>query len=209
MASKYKEQDVKVTFYDVANRKNESGRAASLASKYSTKETVNLCVKERKGMSPERFFLILAVILVFVLIIEFFGIYRPYLALEQAEKQLADAEARRDAIYDSMSDREEVRAEYRKYNYENFPSNIVDRADVLKLLEDEVFPRGKVQNATITQNVLTLTVVEVPKGEGAAMQEAIRKNKIVETVSASRTSDDAGLETVSMTVVFKNATEVK
>ncbi len=207
MAVSKKEADVQVTFYDVANRTTNSARASAIASKYSTKETVNLCIKERKGMSFELFFLILAAILVFLLIMEFFGIYRPYLALEQAEAQLTEDQARLEQLYGEMSDRESVREQYRLYNYENFPRDLVDRADVLDLLEKEVFPHGKVVTFSITRNALTLTLTGIPDAEGAAMQKALRENKIVQTAIVS--SEDEATGIVSMTIIFKDATEVE
>lgn len=212
MAKKSKEADVKIVYYDVANQTTRSGSAAAVSSKYPTKDTVNLCMKERKGISYEIFFLLFIVIFAVLIIVEFFGVYRPYLEVERKEAQLAEQQAQLEQIYSEMQDREQVRNDYRQYNYENFPRQIVDREEVLALLERSVFPKGKITSVSVSGNNLILAVAGVSRADVDKMQAEIREDKIVQSILVSRTdfnSNDAGEEvaTVNMSILFKDASE--
>ena len=215
MAKKVKKEqgaDVKVTYYDVAAHTTRTESASAIANKYSTKETVNLCIRERKGISYEMFFLLLAIFFSLLLIFEYFCVYRPYYEVEQLEKQLAARQAEVERIYGSMSDRQEKLEEYRKYNYENFPREIVSRDDILELLERTVFKKGKVSNVSISRNTLTMTVSEVLWGDIDGIQMSIREDVMVDNVFVSRTNlqSDGGVETatINITIFFKDATEI-
>ncbi len=202
---KEKEAEVQVTFYDVANKRTYQAPP----SKHASKETVNLCMREKTSISYELFFLLLAVIFIILVIVEFFGVYRPYLAVERAEADLAEKQTQLEQIYDSMSNpsREEVRDNYRRYNYENFPREIVNREEILALLEETVFEKGKITSAALLENnTVELTVSGVLREDIEPMQQQLNeKEGIVDWVEVSHVNfemDDTGAEsaTLSMTI---------
>ena len=207
MAKKVKEADVKVVEYDVASHSAQG--AAPVPPKYSSKETVNLCMKERKSISYETFFIILIIFFAVLLVIEYFGAYLPYREIEQKEKQLAANETELSQLQNSMSDRDQVRADYRQYNYENFPRNIVDRAEILALLERTVFERGKITSVNISSNnTVVLNVADVSRDDLEAMQKEIREDDLVFNVFVSRTNlEDGESAGVTMTIVFNDPSE--
>lgn len=195
-----------VVYYDVANQKTYSGSSASIARQYTTKETVNLCMHEKKGMSLAVFFLLLAALFLVLILLEFFGVYRPYLALERKEAKLAEDRATLSQLYSGMSDRKQVQEDYRKYNYENFPASRVDREEVLDLLEEAVFDKGKITSFNITENSLVITVSEVMREDVDLIQKQIRESELVSLVVATITSgQEEELASVSLTVLFKDA----
>lgn len=207
MAKKVKEADVKVVEYDVASHSAQG--AAPVPPKYSSKETVNLCMKERKSISYETFFIILIIFFAVLLVIEYFGAYLPYREIEQKEKQLAANETELSQLQNSMSDRDQIRADYRQYNYENFPRNIVDRAEILALLERTVFERGKITSVNISSNnTVVLNVADVSRDDLEAMQKEIREDELVFNVFVSRTNlEDGESAGVTMTIVFNDPSE--
>ncbi len=207
MAKKVKEADVKVVEYDVASHSAQG--AAPVPPKYSSKETVNLCMKERKSISYETFFIILIIFFAVLLVIEYFGAYLPYREIEQKEKQLAANETELSQLQNSMSDRDQIRADYRQYNYENFPRNIVDRAEILALLERTVFERGKITSVNISSNnTVVLNVADVSRDDLEAMQKEIREDDLVFNVFVSRTNlEDGESAGVTMTIVFNDPSE--
>ena len=204
--NKKKTADGDVTYYDVAAGVSRKGKAHKLASKYSSKDTVNLCIRERKGLSAELFFLILAGILIVLLLLEFFGVYRPYLNLETAEKDLAQQQAEVQRIKDEIKDMDEVREEYRKHNYENFPRERVNREDVFKLIEETVFPYGKITNFTLSENKLTLDITDISEFDITRIPLDIEASEIVEHCDQPITSSDAdGKTTYTLNITFKDA----
>lgn len=212
MSKKVKDADAQITYYDVADHKTRTAKASAI-SKYSTKDTVNLCIRERKGISYELFFLLVALFFTLLAIIEFFGVYRPYYNIEQAEKQLADDKAYLEQLQDDMSDFNSVRDQYRQYNYENFPRDTVNRDDVFDLIERVVFDRGRIISYSISDNRLDLTISDVSPEDFVSIPLDIGKDKIVEsydTPSAEVKQDnETGKATFRIIIYFKNATEVK
>ncbi len=206
---KQNKADGEVMYYDVAAGVSRKGKAKSLASKYSTKETVNLCIRERKGLSYELFFLILAGILLFLVLIEFLGVYRPYLNLEAAEKELANQKAEVQEIKDSIKDMDQVREDYRKYNYENFPRERIDREEVFNLIEDTVFDRGLITNFTLAENTLTLQISGTSLEDLLVIPAEIEENELVESYDMPNTQvkydEETGKASFSITIHFKDA----
>lgn len=198
------EPEAQVTFYD-GGKRAEEGETVVADPSFFAHETVNLCKREKRWMTYERFFLIIALVFLLMALIEFLAVYRPYSALEDKEAQLAADQATLSELYGGMLDRNEVRENYRKYNYENFPAEIVDREKVLDLLERTVFLRGKISGVTLSGNTLVLSITGVERSEIEAMQIEIRESDIVESVVISRTDLDE-TAAVGMTIVFKDAT---
>lgn len=205
--NKKKNTDGTVLYYDVAAGVSREGDAQKLASKYATKDTVNLCIRERKGISTELFFLILAAILVVLLLLEFFFAYRPYLNLEEKEKQRDAEQAAVDRLIDEMKDIDSVREEYRKYNYENFPRERVDREDVFALIEETVFPYAMITHFTFRDNVLTLALHGNDRADISLISDSILDHgDLVESCRRTAWTIDGEGEWVStFTVTFKDA----
>ncbi len=200
-------EEARVTFYDVSSR-SSGGSAPEMISEGDSKETVNLCKRDRGGLSPAKICLIVALVLLVLIVIEFFGVWLPYRALEKKEAELADYQAQLSALNDGMKDMDTVQEEYRKYNYENFPSEIVDREEVLRLLEEKVFPRGKITGFNISGNTLNITVSDILIEDIVPLQTEIRESGIVERVSLGTTSGTAeGRASLGLTIVFKDASE--
>ncbi len=197
--------DGEVLYYDVAAGATRKGNARSLASKYSTKDTVNLCIRERKGISYELFFLIFAAILLVLLLIEFFGVYRPYLDMEAREAELTRIEASTQDLYDQMSDRTQVRDLYRQHNYENFPRERVDREDVFDLIERLVFDKAIITSFTLRENVLTLGLHGPVRSDLEKIANSIMDDELVLSCGRSNwTQSESGFDT-TLTITFKDA----
>lgn len=163
MPKKQKPDENSVILYDVAANASRRERASAVKHKYSTKTTLNLCMREKPAVSVELFFLLLAIILIFLLLIEFFGIYRPYYQVEQLEKTL---DADRSAIAElqrKLDDYDEKREEYNKYNYEDYDATLADRLDVLDMLERVVTPyRAKIRSLSFDgRNTLSMSLTDI------------------------------------------------
>lgn len=202
-----------VVLYDVADDALKKEKGTVVTNKYSTKNTLNLLMKEKSSISFELFFLLLAIIMLLLALVEYFVVYRPYRAVEQAEAALREEQARLEQILDKIKDYDDVRADYLKYNYENFDSSIVDRLDILDLLERKVFGVGKIQSMNISGNTLTMTMTEVSVDASSKLQSTLQEEAetgIVEYVSVTRTgynSGEDGVPTVNIVITFKNADE--
>lgn len=188
-------------------KKTSARSRGSEAPTYRSKSTLNLCMKDRPVLAPEVICLLIVLILLIVLFVEFFGIYRPYLAVERAEAQLKADNAALQETLDRIEDYDEVRQQYRQYNYENFDKTIADRPAILDLVEKVLFPAGKIKNMELNGNTLVLSMVEVPLSEVSEMKEALEASELVEGVELSWTGYDVRdkenkVPTVNFTVTF-------
>lgn len=205
--NKKKTADGEVTYYDVAAGVSRKGKAHKLASKYSSKDTVNLCIRERKGLSAELFFLILAGILIVLLLLEFFGVYRPYLNLETAEQQLADQRAEIELLEDSMSDYQEIQQKYNQFNYENFPRERVGSDEMFDLIKETVFSRALITSFRFNGNAnrLTLDIEGNNPDDLTVIVSSIRaKTDLVQQCNYGNWKMGTGFKT-TLTIDFKPA----
>lgn len=205
-SDKKKKPNEEVTYYDVAAGTTRTGKPKALASKSSTKDTVNLCIHERKGLSIEMFFLILAAILLVLLVIEYFCAYRPYVKLEAAENEYVQGQKELDDLRNSMSDEPTVREEYRKRNYEKFPRELVDREDVFDVVESLVFDRALITSYTLRENVLTLGL-RGSRDDLTAISADFMGEDLVDTCTRSTWTTENGQFETTLTITFAKVEE--
>lgn len=200
--------EVEVTFYDAATAARPVS-SSDVAKKYSAKETVNLFMKDRKDISFELFFLLLAIILILLLAVEYFFAYMPYRRLEQAEADLRADQTRLERLDVPDDEFERVENDYLKYNYEHFDKTIADREDVLDMLGETAFKYGKATSVDITGNTVRLNLSGVPSDKVETLQTEMREHKRVNDVFVTNVKMENSLADVSLTVLLNDATKVK
>lgn len=191
-----------IVVYDVAADKTETQKARYI-SKFTQKDTLNLCMKV-KSITLEMFFLLLAIILVVVMLVEYFGVYRPYLAVEQAEASLTEMENQKNSLDNKLKDYSDVQSQYREYNYENYDITIASRPDVFALLEKVVFPEGKITSLTLNGNTLNINMEEIPQANLSRLNKNLLAEKIVAGVSYSRSGYESEVPMLYFTITLEN-----
>lgn len=180
-------------------------RSSKDIAQYPTKRVLNLCIKEKSNMSPEVFLGILAAIIVVVLLLEFFGVYRPYRSLELAQADLADAQNHLQQTYDSMSDYDQVHDDYYKYNFNEFNSALADRLDIFDLLRREIFGKAKITSLSINENTITLSLTGVNlKEQLPEMQKSLLADPLVADVFSSSQASQNDTARMVITLVDAN-----
>ncbi len=200
-----------VVLYDVAANATKREKAAVVNNKYTRKDTLNLCMREKSVITLELFFLLFAVILAFLVLVEYVGIYRPYRAVEQAEAALAANRAELQAVLDKMSDYDEKQKMYNEYNFENYDVTIVDRNTILDFVDRTVFAAGgKLKSFRLVRNELTMSVIGLELNDVSNLYaDMILEDELVSAVTVSTTgyeNTDGGVPTANITVRFKDAT---
>ncbi len=194
-----------ITLYDVADNATRRAKAVEV-KKYATKDTLNLCMKDKQSISFELFFLLLALILLFLLFVEFFGIYRPYLRVEQAEAALDGDRATLAQLERKLRDYDDVHDDYLIYNFDDYDNTIVDREKILALLEKTVFDRGTVSSVSISGKTLTINISNVSSENVINIQRDLAKDPIVANVrKGAETFDEQGVRSTSFTVTLADA----
>ncbi len=201
--SEQKKQDVK------ASQPSQAAvayyrRSSKDIAQYPTKRVLNLCMKEKSNMPPEAFLGILAAIIVVVLLLEFFGVYRPYRSLELAQADLNAAQSHLQQTYDSMSDYDDIHDEYYQYNFNEFDRTLADRLDVLDLLKRELFDKAKINTLNVSANTINLNMTGVKlKEQLPDIQESLLADPFVATVFSS--SQSSQNDTATLVITLKSA----
>ncbi len=192
-----------------SEKKDEKRAKAEKASKQSRnreKNTLNLCMKEKNSISVQLFCLLFVAIMLVVLLIEFFGIYQPYRAIEQAEADLASDRDKLTQIQDKIKDYDSVREDYLKYNYEHYDKTLVDRLDVLEMLGRTVFAVGKVQSLSISSNAISLTASGIDEATASSLYVTLLAEEIVETVNYRMfTAQESSEPRLTMAITLVNS----
>lgn len=129
--------------------------------KLPTKRTLNLLLKEKSLSSPSR---LLPILVIIIAVTYLFSKYAVAGRLEQvnlAEAELATARKNLELIENAFADYDEVAEQYSHYSYENFDKTVPDRVEVLKMLENRLFPICTIQSLTINGRDIDMVVADV------------------------------------------------
>ncbi len=194
------------------------------SSQLPSKRTLNLCMKEKGGLSIEMFLFILSLILIAIILVEFLGVYRPYSRVETLERDVAAAQSQLDATNAKMSDYDKVQKDYNVYNFDGFDLSSTARKDVLEMLDRRIIKNADFEKAQISDIIIsdnggtpTQTVVEFKlyvESENdkwvTDLSRSLMKNEpMVDSVSFTRVLIGDDGTTVRFTVTLKDATTVE
>lgn len=191
-----------------------------------SKRTLNLCMREQSGISVEMFLFILSLILIVIILVEFVGIYRPYLEVERLERDLAAAQTALDDKNRAIREMDDyyqktygmtMQEYYNQYNFEGYDRSIADRADVFALLEHEIIDKPGYEAArigviNINGNTVTLTIygLEFNSTLVKDLTENLSNDKMVYIAYANNmTRPEDGETSIRMTIELRDATTVK
>lgn len=184
------------------------------SSQLPNKRTINLCMKEKDKLSKEMFLIVLSLILIVVMLVEFFGIYRPYVEVENLENRLSSAQSELDAKNAAMSDYKDVEEFFDMYNYDDYDNTLADRLDVMQLFERNImnvdkFASAKIDSLSISGRRVTFTIKGLTGDLISELYQSLCNDKIVEYVDFPRTSTDAdNIQSTDFEVTLLDATLV-
>lgn len=189
------------------------------ASQLPTKRTINLCIREKKGMSAEMFLIIIAAILAVFILVELVGIFIPYKKVERLESELASAQSVLDEKLDRLKDYDEVEEFYNRYTYKDFDRTLADRLDVLGILEkyimnDEEFKDiAKIRGISIEGKTVSVEIEGLNEHQIGTLHLNLIKDPLVESVTERNSSvtdnSDVKIPTMRFTILLKDASTVK
>lgn len=179
-------------------------KAGIRPAKTFKKDTLNLCVREKNGLSARGLALFFALLFIVLAAAGFLGAYLPYTALREKERRLEAENAAVQELKDYVSDGElaDVREEYRRYVMENFPET-ADLDAAFGLLGDAVFGKGKVERASLSGNVLSLTVTGVAAADVETLLSDVCGSGAAESVAVTGTELGATGTTLSLVIYLK------
>lgn len=191
-------------------------------SQLPSKRTINLCMREKSGISVEVFLAALAAILVVVMLVEFFGVYRPYLKVEELQNDLAAVQRDLDDKNKKMKDMDDYYLEkyemhmeeyYNQFNFNGFDRSIADRLDILNLLDKivgkEGFESAELRKLSVNGNTVDITVDGLDGKQVAELFVAFSDDPLVERAVVRDTGFSNNIPYATMIIYMADATKVQ
>ena len=160
-----------------------------------SKQTMNLVYHEPVFRVQK---VLLVVLIAAVMMVTFvkFGILDPVNGRAEAYKQLAAKQEQYADARKRLEDYEEIASQYTRYSYglmtEN-EINLVNRMDVLKLVEKEIAPNGHIQNFAVNNNVLTVNMDGITLDRASNMVNRLEQNDLVTKATINSASAEDGV----------------
>ena len=182
--------------------------------KFPEKNTLNLLVKEHTGNSPSRVLPLFIALAVIVLLFARFAVIGPLMKVGEADRAAVQAEDNLAAVQAYTADYDAVSAEYARYSDGGLTADeiaLVDRLDILSLVEDELMTYGRVESMTALQNTLTIKISDITLEDVSGIILNLGKNKLVSGVNVSNvgTIDNSASASVTMTITLTNGGAAK
>ena len=177
----------------------------------TAKVTMNIA-RHKSEFNPVKVGVIALAIILVTLLFTKFAILDP---LQQKTDALAELSAKQDqmaVINAKLAGWDELQALYGRYSYgwmtEN-ETNLVERMDIVRLLETKILPRARIEDFTISGNVLTVNLEGITLKQTSSLVTTLEADPLVTSATVYKASnDDAEIKEVNMVVILaKEVTE--
>jgi len=177
---------------------------------YPTKKTINLYFKEDKTTRPSTvalyvlFFVLVGALAAKILVVDLAS------ELARAEKEVEAKYAYIEEQMAVLKDYNDISSQYSRYSssYLREDEKIVDRMDVLDMLEKTVFLYSDEEFVTITGDIVSVKFSGTDLQETANLVKMVEKYDMVASVEVSTATLSEGYSTnMLITLVNQNATE--
>lgn len=177
----------------------------------ASKRTMNLAVREKTAAQSAMMIPMIAAIVLAAALVGKFGVVDRLAQVSAAQREVDDLKNAQALLQAACADYAEVEAEYNRYTYKKFDDSLVDRMDVLALVEREVIPVCQVQRLSLAQRRLDLALEGSTLGDGSALVERLEADPLVEsatiTTATATTEDGTLIRTTNMTVMLADMSE--
>lgn len=143
------------------------------------KRTMNLYYKPDRTSRPATIMLYVLFVLVGLLGLGKFLVYDLWMETEQARQTLIAAEDEMNGIMVQLADYNEVKERYQRYSATEEEQGIVDRMEVLDLLERAVLPVAELETVTISGGSVQLSFSGVTLAQTSRIVQALEESDIV------------------------------
>ena len=132
-----------------------------------------------------------------------FGVIDQLARVSEAQGRLATAQAELSMYEAQLTDYDAVAAEYESYTSQ-LNSSDVSANDVLDLIEDYVMVYATVTSTNLQENVLALSLRDVPLDMVGTIAQGVKTHPLVKSVSVSTASTEENVDTVTaqMTIIL-------
>ncbi|NLU25180.1 MAG: hypothetical protein GXW99_10830 [Clostridiales bacterium] len=176
-------------------------------TKYPVKTTMNLAVREKTDNSLSRVLPLLVVLVIVVVLFVKFGVVDRFVALDQAQKTLADSQTKLTEMSNMTKDYDQIASQYHQYASDYLTDDqkqLVDRLDLMDMLKTRMNGLATLTNVSIVDNSVVVnftspSLKQISELRLALLQEIYVQDVTVYTASTGQT-EATGAVTASMVI---------
>lgn len=161
-----------------------------------TKRTMNF-VHHESAFNLTKVLIIALVAVICLLVFTKYGFTEPMEERSRAHYQLSQKQDELAQIQQRLSEYNELEQRYGRYSYgwmNESEINLVNRMDVLELVEKEIASRAFVENFAVNNNVLTMNIYGITLEEASTIVNRLESNALVTSASVNSATADDGVE---------------
>jgi len=218
LATKVKEEKKQTQLVEKPEETPEKKKAAGLALNKKkgailpSKKTMNF-VPRRKALSSSTVAIVVLVVFAVVVVLTKFGFLDPLSKKSTAELKLANAQAELAELEAKINEYGDLALDYDRYSFywmTDTELSLVNRIDVLKLLEKQVMSVATIENFSIDDNIMTLNIRGVTLERASAIVKELENSSMVESAAVySASAADAVEASIFMSITLTKEAEAE
>ena len=146
------------------------------------------------------------IIIVATLLFTKFAILDPLDQKTQALNELSSKQTQMDILNAKLAGWDELQALYGRYSYgwmTEDETNLVERMDILRLMEKKILPRARIEDFSISQNVLTVNLEGITLEQTSSLVTLLEEDPLVQSATVYKASnDDDAIKEVNLVVIL-------
>ena len=188
-------------------RKDNGGKAAPVAP---VKNTMNFARHQVK-FNFKKIIPALALVVIAGLLFLKFGIVDQLQKKTDAMNLLASKQEQLSSMAGKLAEYDKLAAEYGRYSYGWMSENeisLVNRLDVMDLIEEKIAKLATIENFAINSNVLSLNIRGITLTQASGIVEDLETSELVSRATVYSASAEAGREaSIFMSIVLTKGAE--
>lgn len=175
-----------------------------------TKRTMNLYFRPDRTTKPATVALYVLFVAVVLLGLSKVLVYDLWVKVDGARAALAAVEGRLDAAMEELSGYPEVKEKYQRYSATDEERELIDRMEVLALLDEAIGSTGQLSGVAVSGRVVQAQFNQVTLAQTAEIVRRLEESPIVERTTvntAATTAEDGDLVSASILIQLQKEGE--
>ena len=181
---------------DLFKKKDNTVKRSTKGMVSENKRTMNF-VRHEASFNYKKMLPVLLVVIAVLLVFVKVGFMDPLAEKSRAYDELATKQEQLSAIQTRLVEYNELSKQYARYSYglmNDNEVNLVNRMDVLNLVEQEISPNASIDNFAVNNNVLTMNIYGITLEEASTIVNRLESNDLVTRASVGSASASDGVE---------------
>ena len=190
--------------------KNTALKTKGKNMKIPSKRTMNF-VHHESSFNPARMIPVILVLIIVAGVLVKFGIIDPTSQKMAAYDDLAAKQEELASLNAALSSYDKVAYDYGRYSYgwmNEKEIGLLNRMDILKMVEDLIVPNCNIENIAITDNVMTMNIHGLTLQQASDMVMVLENDRLVQSATVyNAVADEAVNAKIYLSIVMAKPAE--